>query len=68
MKVEGKIFKFLPGHFYVRLLLHGVIASQSVNVRQIVSPLFFLSPGHMLVNDYSTLEEKLAIRTFDLYG
>ena len=63
MKVQGKIFKSYIGHFYIRSIFHGVIGSQSVNVRQTVSiKVLSFSPGHFLVNDYSTVTEQLAIR------
>ena len=51
-------------HFYVKLLLHGIIC---VTKRQPVSKclrysFFFLSPDQFSANDWDMVTEKLAIR------
>ena len=58
---SGMDLLIIAWSFYVRYLLYAYFASQSVNVRQIVSPtVFFLSP--LWVNNCSTVTMKLAIR------
>ena len=62
---SGKDLQIMYGHFYVRLLLHGVIC---VTKCQRPSNCFFLffflfsSPGHFSVNDLFTVSKQLAIR------
>ena len=59
----GKDLQSMCGHFYVRSLLHGIIASQNSNVCQTVSPTvlvcFFLSPGHFFATLCASFPEKL---------
>ena len=62
MKVQGNIFKLRIGHFYVRLLLHGVICVTKCQRPSNCFFLFFLSPGHSSVNDLFTVSKQLAIR------
>ena len=58
MKMQGKIFKLLPGSLYVRSLLHGIIC---IKMSQPGSKHFHhvLSfSGHLLINNCSTVPEK----------
>ena len=59
---SGKDLQIIARHFYIKSLLHGVICV-TMNQHECFGDLSLSFPGHLLVNDWNTITEKLATRS-----